>query len=627
MPAIGVFFGLALGLLAGGNLDNLTNVRLRWLPVLLWALVARFGLDALLSAGAVPDALRLWLVVATYVLLTAMLVANRSLPGLAAAALGTVANGMAIVANGGWMPVWRPSLAAAGLDPNAIHSNFHTMLEGPVDGSFFAHGGPLVDLIPIPIPMIQSVVSIGDVLLAVGLAFFVFAAVVRAPVLISVPIPASDASGVAVRRTGPLSHPYVRLATNGSFSAIWLGQVVSSLGDRVHQVALVYLVARATGNSPLALGLVFAAMTVPTVLVGPLAGALVDRWDRKRVMVASDLIRAGTVCLIPVASGVNVGIVVGLVFVLAAVSSFFRPARSAALPQVVPDEDLMTANSSIWIADTVSDLAGYSLGGLFVAFLGSSLALAFWIDGASYLVSGALVAAVVIPPIGALSSGSGGEPDPDAAAARLRAAAIGTSIKEEMAEGWRCMRAETVLFATTIQATVAEYGLGALTTLSPLLIASLALGGLEAPAAYGFFEMAMGAGLVVGGIALGGVAERLPKGPAIIAAFTVLGIALAALAASGSLLIALGLAAVVGLANAAFVVPSQTVFQQRTPSLMLGRVVSIRLALVSGMLAVAMVTSGALAQTFGFRPILVACGLLTAVVGLAGLAVRSIREA
>jgi MFS family permease len=626
VPALGVLVGLGLGLLVGGKLDSLIFVRLRWLPVLLLAASARFGLDAALAAGSVPDGLRMWLVLTTYLLLTAMLIANRSLPGLTAAALGTAANGIAIVANGGWMPVWQPSLVAAGLDPNTLHSSFHRILVGPVDAGFFAHGGPLVDIIPIPIPILQSVASVGDLLLGAGLAFFVFAAVARAPVLVSVSIPTVRATDEPTTEPkDALRHSYIRLATNSAFSAMWLGQVISSLGDRVHQVALVFLVARVTDNSPLALGLVFGAMTLPTLLVGPLAGALVDRWDRKRVMVGSDLARAGIVGLIPVVSGLNVGLVVGLVFVLAAVSSFFRPARSAALPQVVAEEDLLTANSAMWVADTVSDLVGYGLGGMFVAFLGSSLALAFWIDGASYLASAALVAAVVIPPIvrtatgpasGAAASGAAGSDVP-----------AQTSIRAEMAEGWQFLRAEAVLLATTVQAAIAEYGLGALTALSPLLVASLALGGTDAPTAYGFFEMAMGAGLVGGGVVLGGLATRLPKGPAIIAAFTALGVLLLALSATGSLLIALALAVGVGIANVSFVVPSQTLFQQRTPGAMLGRVVSIRLALVNGVLALAMVTSGALAQVFGLRPVLAACGLLTAGVGLAGLAVRAIRRA
>jgi MFS family permease len=621
VPALGVLAGLVLGLAAGGRLGNLAAVRLHWLPVLLGAAAIRFGLDAAMTAGAVPETMRLPAVLAAYVLLTAMLLANADLPGMTAAALGTAANGIAIALNGGWMPVWEPSLAAAGLGPQ-IHSSFHTLLAAPVDGYFFAHAGFLADVIPMPIPYLRSVISIGDVMLGAGLAFFIFAAIVRAPALtfrpprtlpagVALPIDISPlpavAGSVELAPTGAMAHPYVRLATNNAFSAMWLGQLISSLGDRVHQVALVFLVTGATGASPLALGLAFGAMTVPSFLVGPVAGALVDRWDRKRVMVGSDLIRAALVVAIPAAAGIHIGLVFGLVFALASVSSFFRPARTAALPQVVPNDDLLTANSAMWIADTFSDLAGYGLGGLFVAFLGPALALAFWIDGASYLASAVLVAAVAIP--------------------RLARPAAVTSIRADLAAGWSFLRTETVLFATTMQAAIAEYGLGALTVLSPLLIAALPLGNLDAPTAYGLFEMAMGVGLVGGGVVLGGLATRLPKGPSIIAAFTAMGLALMALAVTGSLVVALVLAGAAGVANVTFVVPSQTLFQQRTPDEMLGRVIAIRLGFVNGVLAIAMVTSGLVAQLFGFRAVLAACGILTAVAGLAGLLVRPIRRA
>ena len=609
LPAFGVLLGLALGVAAGGSLDNLIGVRLRWLPILVIAAVGRFGVDAALAGGGVPDGLRLWLVLVVYVLLAMMLVANRSLPGLTAAALGTVANGVAIAINGGWMPVWKPSLAAAGFDSNVLHSSFHTLLSGPVDATFFAHGGPLADVIPIPIPIVQSVASVGDLLLGAGLAFFVFAALVRAPAL----VPAGPVIGGRQARVGAMRHPYVRLATNGPFSAMWLGQVVSSLGDRVHQVALVFLVARATNSSPLALGLVFAAITLPSFLVGPVAGALVDRWDRKRVMVGSDLIRAAIVMAIPLVAMIHVGLVVALVFVLAVVSSFFRPARVAALPQVVADEDLLSANSAMWIADTASDLVGYGLGGLFVAFLGPALVLAFWLDGASYLASALLVAAVAIPRL--VPAGGAG------------ASGVATSLRAEIVTGWQFLRGETVLFATTIQAAIAELGLGALTALSPLLVAGLALGSVEAPMAYGLFEMSMGAGLVGGGFIIGGWATRIPKGPMIVTSFTATGAMLVVLAVTGSLPIALALACLVGVANVSFAVPSQTIFQQRTPGELLGRVVAIRLAAVNGVLAIAMVASGVFAQIFGLHAVLVGCGLLTVIAGLSGLAFRSIREA
>jgi MFS family permease len=122
--------------------------------------------------------------------------------------------------------------------------------------------------------------------------------------------------------------------------------------------------------------------------------------------------------------------------------------------------------------------------------------------------------------------------------------------------------------------------------------------------------MSMGIGLVAGGIVIGAVSDRLPKGPAIVAGFTAIGVALVLFALTRNLALALILAGLVGLANVSFVVPSQTIFQQRTPDEMLGRVVAIRLAAVNAVLAVAMATSG-----------------LTAAVGLAGLAVKSIRTA
>jgi DHA3 family macrolide efflux protein-like MFS transporter len=609
IPVLGVLLGLLLGLALGGRIENLADIRLRWLPALAAAALARLALEILIDSGSLPQAGRLWLVLVTYLFLAWMLLANRRLPGMTAAAIGTLSNGFAIVVNGGFMPVWQPSLAAAGFDSTAVHSNFYSLLPAPVDASFFAHAGPLADVIPIPLPIIGSVASIGDLLLGAGLAFFLFAVVVRAPAVVPVRIPPGPPDIEAVPAAPSISarHPYVRLATNGAFSAVWLAQIVSSLGDRVHQIALVFLVAGVTNASPLALGLVFAAMTVPAFAVGPIAGALVDRWDRKWTMVGSDVARAGLVALIPAAAQAHVSLVFGLVLLVAVCSCFFRPARTAALPHLVPEEDLLTANSAIWVADTGSDLVGYGLGGLFVAFLGDALSLAFWLDSVTYLASGALVAAVAIP--------------------RLAPVERRASIRADLVAGWQFLRRETVLFATTLQAAVAEYGLGALTALSPLLVAALPLGGMDAPTAYGFFEMAMGIGLVGGGLAIGAVAEKLPKGPAIVAGFVAIGLALLLFGLTSNLWLALLLAGVVGLANVAFVVPSQTIFQQRTPDEMLGRVVAIRLAMVNATLAGAMVTSGLLAEVFGLSAVLAACGLLTAAAGLAGLAVKAIRTA
>ena len=123
--------------------------------------------------------------------------------------------------------------------------------------------------------------------------------------------------------------------------------------------ALVY----GTTNSAIAGALTFVAATLPNLLFGPLAGVLVDRWDQKRVLIASDLLRAGIVLLIPAGVGVNVVLAYPLVFLLTTVSIFFRPARTAVIPRVVREDELVTANSATWLSETLADVVGLPVGG------------------------------------------------------------------------------------------------------------------------------------------------------------------------------------------------------------------------------------------------------------------------
>ena len=193
-------------------------------------------------------------------------------------------------------------------------------------------------------------------------------------------------------------HPYVRLALNGSFSALWFGQLISLFGDRVNQIALLFFVYQLT-NSPLHVALTFVASNLPNLLFSPVAGALVDRWEHKQVLVVSDILRASLVLLVPVAISINVWLAYPIVFFITTVSLFFRPARIAILPRIVQERDLLSANSSMWVGETIADVVNYPLAGLFVLFLGSSVALAFWIDAVTYLASAALLATMVVPPM------------------------------------------------------------------------------------------------------------------------------------------------------------------------------------------------------------------------------------
>ena len=115
-------------------------------------------------------------------------------------------------------------------------------------------------------------------------------------------------------------------------------------------------------------------------------------------MIVSDLMRAGLVLTLPFVAEVNVWLVYPLVFVVTTVSLFFRPAKAAIVPRIVRREDLTPANGAIWTGETLADIAGYPLAGVFVAFLGTNLALAFWVDALTYVVSAVLLVGLVIPP-------------------------------------------------------------------------------------------------------------------------------------------------------------------------------------------------------------------------------------
>ncbi len=698
----GIVAGLVLALLLGGRLDRLADVRLRVLPLLFVAVIVRFGTETLIGQGvAVVDQFRMPLFGLGYALLLYALWRNRTYPGMALAFIGIGANALAIAVNGGRMPVWQPAYDASGL-VGPLTSVLHVMLPSGTTPEFLTHLGPLGDLIPIPVPFVRNVASVGDLFLTAGLGFFLFATLLRqadapddvagvgyvAPVRVHLPrsgaggtanqadtgLAAAFGAGAALERpqmlgggsTGMASpslvplglgaggaggagaggaaagaidapfpavqaggrrlrnHPYVRLALNGSFSALWVGQVISLFGDRVNQIALGAFVYEQT-RSPLAVALTFFSGTIPNLVFSPLAGAFVDRWDQKRVMVFSDLIRAALVTVVPAAILVNVWLAYPLVFVITTVSIFFRPARAAALPRIVPAEDLLAANSAMWVGETLADVVNYPLAGLFVVFLASSLSLAFWFDAATYLASAALLTAIVVPPVvkRVMRGGDAGdETDADAAAESP------TSVIADLKAGWAFMRRETVLLANTLQGTAGQFAVGIMTVASiPLAQQITASAGLEYRATYAFMETSIGVGNLIGGFALGLLAAKVRKGPMVAIAYIVFGVLIFGVGNAATVPVVLALLFGVGVANMAFVIPSQTLFQLRTPPELIGRVVSFRFALVFGGMSIAMAVGGLLMGTFGPGAVIAGAGVISVVAGVAGLLVKSVREA
>jgi MFS transporter, DHA3 family, macrolide efflux protein len=174
-----------------------------------------------------------------------------------------------------------------------------------------------------------------------------------------------------------------------NFALMWTGQLVSTVGSALTSLAASILVYRITGGSALSVGLMLMATAAPSLLVGLVAGVFVDRFDRKRIMMAADLLRAVLVCLIPFLVPHGIGWLYAIVMLSSAIGQFFDPAYESVLPEAAPDEELAAANSLIAISSFGSTAIGFAASGLIASRY--PIEYAFYLDAFSFVVSAACI--------------------------------------------------------------------------------------------------------------------------------------------------------------------------------------------------------------------------------------------
>jgi MFS family permease len=183
---------------------------------------------------------------------------------------------------------------------------------------------------------------------------------------------------------------------NPAFRRLWLAQAVSLVGDWFTLIALGVVVSRASDGSGVAVAALLLTQLVPTALAGPFAGVLVDRFDRRRLLVASDLIRAGIVLLlIPVVRAEVLWPVYALSLVHFTVATVFEPGRSALVPRLVSGGELVTATTLSSITWSVMTALGGMLGGSVLALVGAPVAFA--VDALTFAASAALIGSIAVP--------------------------------------------------------------------------------------------------------------------------------------------------------------------------------------------------------------------------------------
>lgn len=423
----------------------------------------------------------------------------------------------------------------------------------------------------------------------------------------------------------PLTAPSeIRLARlwNRDFVLLWQGQTISQLGNMAFSMAMMLWLKAATGSASL-MGLLMFTSMIPGVLLGPFGGTFADRHPRIRIALVCDVLCGLAVLglaaamfdprverLDPAAVRWVIGLMFGVSALLGVLRAFFTPALSAAIPDLVPREQVTAANSLNQISVQGSALLGQAAGGVLYQFLGP--AFLFLIDGSSYLYAG-LCAGLVREP---------------ARLAEARPAAVHPfrQFLRETAEGFRFVWRQTGLRDFVVIASGLNFLSMPILVLAPFYVDLY----LRAETRwYGFLMAAVGAGQVAGfgmagALRLGGAARRrwifasLLLTPAL---FVAVGMARDRFLALGGVFL-IGLA--LGIINVYFL----SLLQTATPREMRGRVMSVAWTLSGSLMPIGMVVGGVVGDLTGKNIPLVygVCGVLGVIVASAAFARPELRR-
>jgi MFS family permease len=395
---------------------------------------------------------------------------------------------------------------------------------------------------------------------------------------------------------------------NRNFLLLWAGHVISAFGDALTNLTLLILVNALTGSTA-AIATMTILLAIPQVTIGLLGGVYADRWDRKRILLVSDLARGVLVLgFLFVDSAERLWLLYALAFVQASVGTIDNPARGAILPQVVPKEGLLAANSLNQTGNLLAMVLGGVAAGVLVGF-SDSYWPAFVIDALTFFISFAAVFFVIVAP-------------------QMRTATTAVSglwanigaVTRELRVGLQLIAKTPVLWGSLIVAGVMMLGLGSVNVLFVPFLAN----DLKVPLAwFGVVEFAQVLGMIISG----GIAATVLKfklGHVISGGAIGLGVAVAAVAfANAPWHVMLALFAV-----GCFVTPLQaaisTLSQTSVSNDILGRVGSAMNTTIGAANLISMAFAGLLGALLGVRNVFILAGVISVLAG--GLAVRLFRQ-
>lgn len=367
----------------------------------------------------------------------------------------------------------------------------------------------------------------------------------------------------------PLQNPApspLAIFRNRDFTLMWIGQLIDTAGSALASLAASIMVYKESGSA-LSVGLMLVATALPSVLIGLIAGVYVDRYDRKRIMVIANILRAALVLMIPFLVSSNIAWLYVMIFATSTVGQFFDPAHESVLPEIADDQELAAANSLMAISSFGATAIGFAASGLIASQF--DIKWAFYLDAASFLFGALCIALVRIKPMA-----DAGETSVKVVVDNLK---IGVNY----------------LFSTTILRSLFFISIPVLISfgLSNSLLLPFAERALQASEfEYGLQEGLTSVGFVIASLMMAKLADRLREGQWLVIGFVGMAIAGMAYSFTSSIPLAIAIVMISGFLNAPASIARRLIIQRNTPREMRGRVnsaffVSRDILFLIGMLA------------------------------------------
>ncbi len=379
--------------------------------------------------------------------------------------------------------------------------------------------------------------------------------------------------------------------------ALWVGQLVSFIGDYFNFLAIPIVVNRLTGSAMM-VGFSMIANALPALLLGPLAGVFVDRLDRRQVMIVSDVLRGLLVlCLLTIHSAQQVWVFYVIGFLVSCTSQFFFPARGAVLPLVVADPaDWLPANGLMQIIQTVGLLAGPALAGYTIGLWGERAA--FIANSVGYFFSAAAVLTMRVP-----HTTPGAVPGVNAA----------KMVFTDMREGISFLFGSRSMVGVLIALSVAMLGIGSINVIwVPYLSRTFGIGATG----LGIVDSAQGAGMVLGGVLLGVLAARIRKTLMSAGGLFIIGVMFALMGQSSFFWLIVVESFGIGLALVPVQSALMTIQQLAVPDLKRGRVGSTMGAITTAASLLSMAFASFYGELVGLRNVFLIVGIFVSLAGL-----------